>query len=411
MVWSFLVLLTACPPPSAPQDTGVAQRIVTELVPKVEAATGMKFRRLPAIAIRSRDQLRLYLSRKLAEQYTEKAMSAVQRTYHAFGVVADSVDVRQMMVNLLSEQVAGFYDPDSSRLFVIRGADPTMLRAIMAHELVHALQDQHTRLNDVLKLRSDNDRQMAGQAVFEGQATVGMLRVFQPAMTPDQLSQVLELSRQAGASPPAATMPQLASAPRFFTQSLIFPYLDGAAFVLSWESTRGADTAQPFGRALPVSTEQILHPDRYAAHDVPARVRFAPAAAGDTVIQEDDFGELETRDALEAWGVPDDLADAAAQGWNGDRYRVLGARQGTVVEWALAWDTPQDAADFARRLETGWATRASRRADAASRRYRIDRLRIGGISVVRLVDAPNAWTGWNRLPAVRIAKAARRPGG
>ncbi len=407
MLLFFLGLLTACPPLVAAQDTSVAARLVSDLAPKVEAATGMKFRRLPAVAIRSRDQLRLFLARKVAEQYPEKQMQALQRTYRAFGIVPDTLDVRRMMVNLLSEQVAGFYDPDSAKLFVIRGADPQMLRAIMAHEMVHALQDQHTRLNDVLKMRSDNDRQMAGQAVFEGQATVGMMRVFQPSLTPDQLGTALDAMRQMGASP-TPNMPQLANAPRFVTQELIFPYVEGASFMLSFESTRSSDTAQPFGRALPVSTEQILHPDRYARHDVPARVRLAPAARADTVIQEDDLGEFDTRDALESWGVANELSEAAAEGWNGDRYRVLGTPQGTVLEWAVGWDTPEDAADFARRLRTGWATRAARRADAAARRYRIDELTVNGVQVVRLVDAPNAWSGWTRLPAVSITKTARR---
>jgi len=383
------------------QDQSVAERLARELAPRVEQVTGLTFRRPPRVAVRSRDQVRAYLNHRISEEYSPAEMRGIERAYHALGLVDDTVDVRRMFLDLLTEQVAGYYDPDSSSLFVLRGADATLLRPVMAHELVHALQDQHTRLNAVLKLRRDNDRRSAGHAVFEGQAVLAMIRVMNPTVTPDELGRVAGAMSAALGQPGS---PALARAPRFIVAGLLFPYTEGASFVLAFEELRRSAAEQPFGERLPVSSEQILHPDRYAARDVPRRVSLAPPAAGDTVLHEDNFGEFELREALLAWGVAEDGAIAAAGGWNGDRFRVLGTPSGTVVQLAAAWDSEADAADFAVRARSGWAARAARRRDAATRRFQVDRLTVSGVPVVRLVDAPSAWPGWSRPVAVLVTR-------
>jgi hypothetical protein len=385
------------------QDQAAIERLARDLTPRVERAVGLRFRRPPAVASVSRDQLRAYLNHRMAQAYPPAEMRGIERAYHALGIVPDSVDVRRLLLDVLGEQVAGYYDADSSKLFVIRGGDPQLLRITLAHELVHALQDQHTRLSEVLHLKRQNDRATAGQAVFEGQATLAMARTLVPEITPEQLAQQVAAARS-GIAAAALSSPALARAPRFVVAALTFPYTEGAGFVLAFEEQRRAPGDQPYGARLPVSTEQILHPLRYAEGDVPVRVGLAAAAPGDTVLYEDDFGEFELKEALIAWGAAEDAATAAAAGWDGDRYRVLGTPAGTVVLLATAWDSEADAADFERRARAAWTTRAARHRDARTRRFEVERLTVGGVPVVRLADAPAAWTGWTRLPAVRIVR-------
>ena len=145
----------------------------------------------------------------LAEDLPPSELLAVQRTYRAFGVVPDTLDLRRLMLDLYSEQVAGYYDPDSSALFVVRGADPLVLKLIMAHELVHALQDEYTSLNAILKLRRQNDRQMAGQAVAEGQATLASIEALAPGADLDDVlgnwDQVRRLIRAQQSATPGPT--------------------------------------------------------------------------------------------------------------------------------------------------------------------------------------------------------------
>ena len=396
------VPLCLCASLLAAQTDDAAQRIAREVTPQVERATGLRFKRPPVIAVRSRDQVRQYLDRKMAHDMPPAELAAYQRTYRAFLVISDTLDLRRLMLDLFSEQVAGFYDPDSSELFVVRGADPQMLRLIMAHELVHALQDQYMPLKRILDLRRQNDRQMAAQAVTEGQATLASIMALAPGMDLPDLSAVWGQVRTAIRDQQSA-MPVFASAPLLLQESVLFPYLAGAEFMRSFDERRQRPDEQPYGDQLPVSTEQILHASKYTSRERPLRLGF-PAPSGDTLVYDDDYGEFETRSLLMTWGVAEDVAVAAAAGWNGDRYEVLGTPGGTAIVWAVAWDTPQDAQDFERALRSGWTRAASARPGEAQRRWQIDTMDLAGAKVVRLVDAPSGWAGWRRLPAPRVVR-------
>ncbi|MBI1722387.1 MAG: hypothetical protein HYR48_00590 [Gemmatimonadetes bacterium] len=396
----LLVALAGVTIPVRAQDTDAVQRIARDVIPEVERAVGLTFRRPPVVVSRSRDQVRGYLSRKIAQEMPPPEMRGVERAYRAFGLISGEADLRRLMLDLYSEQVAGFYDPDSATLFVVRGADPAMVRLILAHELVHALQDQYMSLNAILKLRRQNDRQMAGQAVAEGQATLASILALTPGADLPSLEGMWDGVRE-GIRSQQEAMPVFAAAPRIIQEGLLFPYLYGAEFMRTFGERRARTDEQPYGNRLPVSTEQVLHPSRYTAREAPVRLSFPPLLPGDTLVYDDDFGEFETRVALETWGVAEADAIAAASGWNGDRYEVLGTPAGTAVVWATAWDTTQDAADFARTLRSGWARGPGR---VASRRWRADALTVGGVSVVRLIDAPNGWAGWARVPDVRVRR-------
>ena len=403
LVFSFPVPRSPFPVTSleAQSDDGL-QRMTRDVVPQVERAAGMRFRRPPVVLVRSREQVRQFLMRKIEMEYPPAELEASQRAYRAFRLIPDTLDLRRLMVDLYSEQVAGFYDPDSSALFVIRGADPTMVRLILAHELVHALQDQYTQLNSILKLKRQNDRQMAGQAVMEGQATLASLTAMAPGGQLPEMSRLWEAARE-GIRQQQSSMPVFASAPLIIQEGLLFPYLAGSEFVQQFEQLRASPDELPFNTNLPVTTEQVLHISRYSRRERPVEITIA-ASAGDTTVYEDNFGEFDTRAALMTWGVPEADAVAAAGGWNGDRYRVLGSRQGTVAVWVTAWDTPDDAREFERLLRSSWERTTRGR---AGRRSAVEALDVNGVKVVRLIDAPASWTGWNRLPGIRIAAAQR----
>jgi hypothetical protein len=389
------LLLAAGPGALRAQTDDGAERIARQMAPQVERAVGLPFKRAPRVAVRSREQVRAYLDRKMAVEMPASEVAATQRAYRAFRLIPDTLDLRRLMLDLYAEQVAGFYEPDSGALFVLRGADPAMLRVIMAHELVHALQDQYTRIAPILKMRRHNDRQMAGQAVLEGQAMVASFDALRPTGQPFDFSAVRDVVRQQQAS-----MPVFAAAPRIIQESLLFPYIEGGTFVQGFDERKSRPEEQPWNERLPVTTEQILHASRYTAHERGLALRLVTAPA-DTLVYEDDFGEFEVRGALETWGVADDEATAAATGWNGDRYVVLGTSTGTALVWVTAWDTPEDAARFERSLRAGWARAV--RGGEAGRRWTVETRTIGGVKAVRLMDAPTTWSGWSRQPQIRVA--------
>jgi hypothetical protein len=393
------------------QDAIGAAEIARQIIPRVEHAVGLRFKRPPDIEVRTREQVRGYLGRKLAEDLPPAELAAVERAYRAFGLVPDTTHLERLMLDLYSEQVAGYYDPDSAALFVVRGADPVAVRLILAHELVHALQDQYTPLKAILKLRHQNDRQMAGQAVAEGQATLASLQVMAPGADLRRALGDWSALRQAIRAQQSA-MPVFAAAPLIIQEDLLFPYLAGTGFMRDFDARRSRPDEEPYGDRMPVSTAQVLHSGLYTARVMPRRVAFPRPSRGDTLVYEDDFGEFDTRIALETWGLDEAAAIAAAAGWSGDRYEVLGSAAGTALVWATVWATAGDAEQFERSLRDGWARTHGEAGEAGggrpgARAWRVDRLTIGALAVVRLVDAPQAWSGWARLPRVTLGAYTR----
>lgn len=291
--------------------------LVDSLVPAVEQAAGVRFRSPPRSAVRTRDQVRAYLAAKLDHDLPPSRARNLARAYQLLRLLPDSVNLRRLLLDLLAEQVVGYYDPDSATLFGVAGAPPEQLRLMAAHEMVHALQGQYLNLDSLLAPGGDNDRATAAQSILEGQAMLGSLRALLPAVDilgSDSLWH--ELRTQAVAAERSA--PRFGAAPLIVREGLVFPYLDGAEFMRWWGRTpAGQADSMPWGARMPVSTEQILHPDRYARGDRPVRLRFRGGPAADSVLQEDALGEMEIGVMLAlAAGAPQPVYQPAL-GWGG----------------------------------------------------------------------------------------------
>jgi hypothetical protein len=365
-------------------------RLVDSLRPPVEQATGLRFTSPPRSAMRSRDQVRAYLIRKLDEELPPKRLHGLETTYRLFGLLPDTLKLRPLLIDLYTEQVAGFYDPDSATLFGVEGADRTQLRLVLAHELIHALQGQHLRLDSILDARENNDRLSAAQAILEGQATLASLEVLAPGYDVAQNPQFWELYRDQ-VRRQQSSMPVFRRAPLVLRETLIFPYLQGAEFMHWWDS-EGRDS-MPYGPRMPVSTEQVLHPDRYARGDVPVPLRF-PEESG--VVHEDVLGESEIRVIVATLAGSDEVQTVLPIGWGGDRYRLYQPAEGPALVWYVVWDDTRSAERFLRSA-AGLRTTARPGYRAA-----LDSLTLGGRPASRYVLAPSGWARWAQLPEVTV---------
>lgn len=361
------------------------------LIPAVERAAGLPFRRPPVVAIRARDQVAAYLEAKLADDLPPEKLDQITLAYRLFGLIPDTLELHRLLLSLYAEQVVGYFDPDSNALYVVRGIDRVQVSLVLAHELVHALQAQYVALDSLLDPDAPNDVVTAAQAVLEGQATLVSVQAMMPGQDLAAMPDFWGTFRQA-VTQQYAQMPVFSSAPAIVRETLIFPYLAGAHFVHRFR--REYPDTVPFGSRLPSSTEQVLHFERYAAGDVPTRLAYS---ASPDLRYQDGLGEFEIRVLLRELAASETAAQAAASGWDGDQYGIFLAAGGEhALVWTSVWDDAAAAARFAGLVGSLWHGRAGRRT-------RVDRLDVGGMPGVRLVDAPVPWERWGDLPsAVRV---------
>jgi hypothetical protein len=396
------------------QSEAELKQAVQQMIPAVERATRLRFRQRPVVLRRTRAQVRDYVIHKFDDDLPPAELEGAQAAYRLFGLIPDSLDLRRTMVDLLTEQVAGYFDPDSNALYIPTDIDPSQARLVISHELVHALQHQYLNLDSLVELKRQNDRRSAAQAILEGQATLAQILVLMPEQKIESLPNFWDLRTALGGQ--QDQMKVFGSAPLWLRESLIFPYLGGAEFVRWFDHEYPGK--QPYGVLMPISTEQILHPARYVAGDRPDALAFE-SPAPDTVRYEDGLGEFEIRLLLQQHLGDDSAAALFAAGWDGDRYQVLGRRSagaaggpggaGAAGADALVWYTLWDDKAAAARVARGRArARAKPRSGGSTaRRSEIRQLVVSTVHVVRLVDAPAGWAGWKRVPTIRVTRAAR----
>ncbi len=398
------VVLIACDRKPMPK-AGDLQGEVTALVPKVEEAAGLKFRKPPKVASQSSGQVQKFLVDQFARPEVRRDLDAKIGVWKRLGLVPDSVDVVALLTRLLAEQVVGFYDPKSKTLFVVEGHSGVERETVIRHELTHALQDQYVNLDSIQNVLGDDDRVEAAQAVFEGHATVMMVGNAARTIAWDKARESIRDARAAN--------PVFSAAPPFLAEGLLFPYLGGAEFVRSVMSD--GVTSEQLLAALPVSTSQILHKERWSVKGQPAEsVRFSPSA-GTTIRYQNSFGEFETRLALAQLLGDVSRASIAARGLNGDRYAVLSTPAGDGLAWVGVWDTPLDAEEFAEAMGAAMAkryksavvsTNGRREITAQGRRVTIRTDKVGGHDISIVEDLPAAAKPL-RIAAAAVVIAAR----
>lgn len=283
-------------------------------------------------------------------------LAAEQRVYTALGLLPDGINLHDELFKLLTSQVAGFYEPDTKKMFVVSrsgGLGPAE-KVTFAHEFDHALQDQHF---DLTKLGTDvpgqGDRDLARLSVAEGDATLLMTQWLQQALTPAELIAMLGQSLDPTQTAILNTMPP------YLRDQLMFPYTTGLSFIQSVYRTGGWPAIDDLYGSPPDSTEQIIHPDAYVAHEKPVTVAIPADIAGRlgngwTAPYQDSFGEFTIDEWLKvAGGLDQTVAADAAAGWGGDRVVLVNGPSGA---WGVAlvtkWDTTADADAFAAAAQT-----------------------------------------------------------
>jgi Zn-dependent peptidase ImmA (M78 family) len=295
----------------------------------------------------SRPEIERSLVRNLNESESPEEMQASEITLKKLGLVPSDFQLRPFIIKLLTEQVAGYYDPKTQEFYLADWIDLDGQKPVMAHELTHALQDQHFNLRRFEKWpKHDSDAELSAHSLIEGDASYLMLQYV--LKSPARQLAFMKSMMTGGAD----STEQLDKAPRVLRETLMFPYFQGMTWVTQVYKRGGWDEVSAAYKNLPKSTEQILHPDKYFAGEEPRKVSIRDISSslgkGWRMADNDVEGEWGYYLLLDEFLQSSDVSRKAAEGWGGDRYALfLGPNKtDVVIAEKTVWDTEQDAHEF-----------------------------------------------------------------
>src|SRR5678815_3920968 len=340
--------------PKGQAQTGAARRtqhaaivsMTAEMLRETSELRELSILRSVKSGAQSRGEIERMIVKNLDSETTPEEMHAAELLLRAYGLVPQDFAYRPFLVKLLTEQVAGYYDPKAQQFYLADWIELDGQKPVMAHELTHALQDQHFNLKRFEKWpKGDSDAELAAHALIEGDATLAMTLY----MTKHPL---VALAFYKSLSSQEISSEQFRSAPRALRESLLFPYEAGSNWATQVYRQGGWDLVSKAFTKLPQSSEQIIHPSKYFAYEAPVKVTLPDLKPllGPTWkrIDTDVNGEWGLYLVLDEYLNNSSASKDAAAGWGGDQYALYeGANRSDVfIAEFTTWDTTVDARDF-----------------------------------------------------------------
>jgi hypothetical protein len=370
---------TAPKPPETPETrqkrAEAALGRVAAIEPEVAKLRSLAFTRVVPTKYQTPGEFQTFVRREIAKDLPAERSRDMSAAFAHLGLLVKPIDIAAVEEQAMTTQAGAYYDPAARAFFLVMVPDSElMLDTISAHELTHALQDQHFDLTNYLPSDSslDDDAATARRFIAEGDATLVMMLYTVHALAGDKLSPALVtgLRRQIEAfaaldvdALKAQSRAQSAllggmdaeiqksidamdDIPPIVLVPLLDAYMKGALVALTAYEHGGWPAVDELYRHPPVSTEQVLHPDTKLVprREPPHRVTLARTA--DRKLADNVLGELQWQVYFQLWKSP--RAAEASEGWGGDRYTVTRRKDGRLIgRIATIWDTAADAQQFA----------------------------------------------------------------
>jgi hypothetical protein len=337
-------------------DEALLLKTADEMVQVTSRLRGLEPKAPISRGVKNRSEISRYLNDHVREDYAEGELQKEGKMLKRLGLIPAEMNYREFILNLLTEQVSGFYDPDKKTFFIASWLSPAEQKPVMVHELTHALQDQYFDVKAILeedRKRDNDDRTLAHQALMEGDGMVVMLDyLLEPAKRHfAELPDLAFIMR----TQMAAMQSQFAvfkNAPPFLQEVLLFPYGYGSSFLQQiWKQNPSWQSVNKIYSDLPASTEQIMHPEKYyGSRDEPKPANaegFADRLGQDwKIAYKNVLGEF-SLGLLLSLHLTDERARRAAAGWGGDQVLLLENNAGKdAVLVNTLWDTPDDSEKF-----------------------------------------------------------------
>jgi hypothetical protein len=340
------------PAPARPQSGSQADFLAAadEVLSQMSEITGLRLRAPLKKSLRSREEIRACVIKQMDEEKKPAQRYASARSAEAFGLLPKGFDLDKFLVELLTEQVEGLYDPKAQEFYIADWSPPDEQRMVMAHELTHALEDQHFQIEAwEHAARPNEDAELARDAVLEGSAMAAMMDYLMlgtghsirdiPDFDPSILMGDL------------ATTPSLKEAPPFIKDTLMFPYMSGLTFSAAVLRPTGWSGLAHIFEKPPVSTQQILHPALYQSGKIPSNVTLPSIekqlGPNWSLLEENLLGEFGWREVLKQF-LDADRAKTAAAAWDGDWYAAYEQKENKslVLAARLHLDSEEHAERF-----------------------------------------------------------------
>ena len=346
----LLALLWANPAAAQPAAQALCSQVpgIAEELTKI---SGMKLRHAVPCDFITREKIKQFLNQRLKEVAKPEEIRAEEFTLKKFGLVPQDFDLAKNTVDLLTEQAAAFYDYDKKKLFITESTATDSQEPVLAHELSHALADQNFNLAKFIRQgRQSDDGSTARLAVMEGQATWMMSEFLARRNgkslkdSPELVTLMSNLTDGGGGE-----YPVYEKSPLYLRLTLVFPYTKGMLFQDALFQRDGLNGFAEVFRRAPVSTQQILHPDKYFSGVKPTepKVPDPHLPRGYKSLVGGSLGELEHGILLEQYAGKQKATEIAPH-WRGCTFEIRENKKAgrDVLLYAVEWDSEDSARQY-----------------------------------------------------------------
>ena len=351
---------TGCTPYLVVSRGEINKAKLQEIQRGVVTLRGLDFKAEVPVEVKDRDGMRRYFEDELEREYGDEKLKNMAVAYAKLGLFPEALDLKKSLLDFYSAQVAAFYDPRTKKLVlpedlsggIFLGALQLLAQRdilgemVLAHELTHALQDQHFSLEDRLRRSSNDDKTLAFHAVAEGDATLSGFGYLFGGIDDKSLALINQTVRENIQEARSA----LSDVPEAIIEELLFQYYGGVSFVSRLLREKGWIGMDRLYSSPPLSTEQVLHPEKYLdLPDPPTRIDLKDLS----ILFESDWKEIENNvlgelmvQVLFRRFLSGEEAERIANGWDGDRFVAFQRGNEVTFIWMTVWDSPGDAGEF-----------------------------------------------------------------
>jgi hypothetical protein len=352
MLFLVLLLITAAFPAAA-QSGAEAKELCAQIQPiaiELTKVSGMPLKHPVPCDYITKQKINDFLNKRVKEAVKPEELRAEELTLKKFGLVPPEFDLARNTIELLTEQAAAFYDYEKKKLFITETTPGETQESVLSHELAHAVADQNYNLGKFIRQgRKSDDGAAARLAVMEGQATWLMSELLARRMgrslkdSPELVANMSSISEGGG------QYPVFDNSPLYLRMTLVFPYSKGMLFQ---QAVYERDGQNGFGEVFlkpPVSTQQIMHPDKYFAGVKPTQPALPEPKLGKGYqgLVGGSLGELDHQVMLEQFSGKGRAREIAPH-WRGCTFQLMENRKRNrvVLVYAVEWDSEDAARDF-----------------------------------------------------------------